>query len=121
MKYKNLNLAFLYEVVIGFGCIISVSQLGYSGLISLVLLGLRPFFLEREPISNEKIYWRFSYRVMLSSTIIISLFITAVFILINLFPTISKTLPPAEEILYLLIPFFLMTRGVIGFIYNQKQ
>jgi hypothetical protein len=120
MKYKNLNLAFLFEIIIGFGCIISVSLLGFGGLISLALIGLKPFFLEREPISDEKKYWRFSYRVMLSSLIIISLFIISIFILINLVPSLSKKLPPIDKILYLLIPFFFMTRGVIGFIYNQK-
>ncbi len=121
MKYKNLNLAFLFEIIVGFGCIISVSTLGFSGLISLVLIGLRPFFLEREPISDEKTYWRFSYKVLLSSLIIISLFIISIFILINFLPSLSKKLPPTDKILYLLIPFFLMTRGVIGFIYNQKS
>lgn len=44
MKYKNLNLAFLFEIIIGFGCIISVSLLGFGGLISLALIGLKPFF-----------------------------------------------------------------------------
>lgn len=120
MKYKNLNLAFLFEIIIGFGCIISVSVLGFSGLISLFLIGLRPFFLERETISDEKNYWRFSYKVMLNSIIIISLFIVSVFILIDFVPTLSRKLPPNDQILYLLIPFFLMTRGVVGFIYNQK-
>jgi hypothetical protein len=121
MKYKNLNLAFLFEIIIGFGCIISVSMLGFSGLISLALIGLRPFFLEREPINDEKNYWRFSYKIMLNSIIIIFLFIISIFILVNSAPGLTKKLPPWEDILYLLIPFFLMTRGVIGFIYNQKQ
>lgn len=121
MKYKNLNLAFLFETIIGFGCIISVSQLGFSGLFSLVLFGLRPFFLEKEPIKDETIYWRFSYRVLVSSLTIIGLFIVSILILINLYPALERRLPPFNEILYLLIPFFLMTRGVIGFIYNQKN
>lgn len=120
MKYKNLNMAFMFEIIIGFGCIISVSLLGFSGLVSIILIFLRPIFLEKEPISDEKSYWRFSYRVMLSSLIIISLFIISVFILMNFVPSLSKKLPPVDEILYLLIPFFLMTRGIVGFIYNQK-
>jgi len=120
MKYKNLNLAYLFEIIIGIGCIISISVLGFSGLISLALIGLRPFFLEREPISDEKNYWRFSYKVMLSSLLIISLFIISILILINYFPSLSKKLPPFDKILYLLLPFFLMTRGVVGFIHNQK-
>lgn len=121
MKYKNLNLAFLYEGIVGFGCIISVSQLGFSGLVSLILIVLKPFFFEREPISDEKNYWRFSYRVLLSSVVIISLFIMKIFILLNLYPSLSNNLPPADKILYLLIPFFFMTRGVIGFVYNQRK
>lgn len=121
MKYKNLNISFLYEVIIGFGCIISISQLGFSGIFALSLIALKPILLEREPISDEKNYWRFSYRVLLSSVIIILIFITTILILINFIPYFSKKLPPLDQILYLLIPFFIMTRGVIGFIYNQKN
>ncbi|MCS7053115.1 MAG: hypothetical protein NZM09_05215 [Ignavibacterium sp.] len=121
MKYKNLNISFLYEVIIGFGCIISISQLGFSGIFALSLIALKPILLEREPISDEKNYWRFSYRVLLSSVIIILIFITTILALINFIPYFSKNLPPLDQILYLLIPFFIMTRGVIGFIYNQKS
>lgn len=121
MKYKNLNISFLYEVIIGFGCIISISQLGFSGIFALSLIALKPILLEREPISDEKNYWRFSYRVLLSSVIIILIFITTILVLINFIPYFSKKLPPLDQILYLLIPFFIMTRGVIGFIYNQKN
>ncbi len=121
MKYKNLNLAFIFEIIIGFGCILSVSILGFSGLISLSLIFLRTIFLEKEPISDEKSYWRFSYRIMSNSLMIISLFIISIFILVNFLPSLARKLPSTDQILYLLIPFFLMTRGVVGFIHNQKN
>jgi hypothetical protein len=121
MKYKNLNLSFLFDIVISFGCILSTSLLGFSGLFSLILIGLKPFFLEREPIENEKSYWRFSYKVLVNSLLIIFFFIVSIFIMINFAPALAKKLPPLDKILYLLIPFFLMTRGVVGVIHNYKS
>ena len=48
MKYKNLNIAFLIEIFIGFGTIISISLLGTKGLAALAILALRPFVLQKE-------------------------------------------------------------------------
>lgn len=116
MRYKNLNLAFLIEVFVGFGCILSISLLGSKGLVSLALIGLRPFLLETEPITNEKLYWRFSYKVFLNSAIIISLMIISILIIIQFIPQWKMKLPALDIILVEIIPFFVLTHGVLGFI-----
>lgn len=121
MKYKNLTLSSIFEIIIGFGCIISVSFMGYNGFISLALIGLRPLILEREPIADEKKYFKLSYKIILSSLIIILLFIVSIFILIFIFPGLTKKLPTFDKILFLLIPFFLMTKGVIGLLYSKQN
>ncbi len=81
MKYKNLTLAFLFEIVVGFGTILSISLLGYKGLAALAVLALRPFILEQEQIKDEKLYLQFSYKVLSNSLIII--FLMIVFEIIN--------------------------------------
>lgn len=116
MKYKNLNIAFLIEILIGFGTILSISLIGYKGLSALVILALRPFVLEREEIKDEKSYLKFSYKILSSSLIIIFLMIISIFIIIQFIPKWTAKLPPLENLLIIIIPFFLLTHGVIGFV-----
>lgn len=121
MKYKNLNLAFLYEIIVGFGCIMSVAILGQNGLATLGLIAIRPLVLEKEKINDEKAYFTLTYKALSSSIIIVAMLIIAIFIIINFMPHLIPKLPPRDKILFLLIPFFLMTHGVVGFMYNLKK
>jgi len=114
LKYKNLNLAFLVQILIGFGCILSISLLGAKGLASLALLAIRPLVLEKEKIKDEKRYWQFSYKIMLNSVIIISLMILSILIIIQFIPVWKTKLPSFEILIIELIPFFILTHGVIG-------
>ena len=114
MKYKNLNLAFLVQILIGFGCILSISLLGAKGLASLALLAIRPLVLEKEKIKDEKRYWQFSYKIMLNSVIIIFLMILSILIIIQFIPAWKTKLPSFEILIIELIPFFILTHGVIG-------
>lgn len=116
MKYKNLNVAFLIEILVGFGCILSISLLGSKGLVSLVLIALRPFILEKEPIKNEKLYRHFSYKIILNSMIIIFLMIISILVIMQFIPQWKTKLPSLEILLIEIFPFFLLTHGVIGFI-----
>ena len=125
LKYKNLNIAFLIEILIGFGTILSISLIGYKGLSALAILALRPFILEREKIDDEKSYLQFSYKILSNSLFIIFLMIISVLIIIQFIPDWNSKLPHTENILILVIPFFLLTHGVIGFfnlsILNKTQ
>jgi len=116
VKYKNLTLAFLFEIVVGFGTILSISLLGYKGLAALAVLALRPFILEQEQIKDEKLYLQFSYKVLSNSLIIIFLMIVFEIIIIQFIPNWKAKLPPLENLLIIIIPFFLLTHGVIGYI-----
>lgn len=116
MKYKNLNLAFLIEILIGFGTVLSISLIGYKGLTALVLIALRPFLLEREKIEDEKKYLQFLYKILSGSLIIIFLMILSIFVIIQFIPAWKAKLPSFDILLIVIIPFFLLTHGVIGFI-----
>jgi hypothetical protein len=120
LKYKNLNLAFLIEILVGFGTILSISLLGYKGLTALVLIALRPFLLEREQIKNDKLYWQFTYKILSGSLMIIFLMIISIFIIIQFIPVWRSKLPTTEILLIVIIPFFLLTHGVIGFINSSE-
>ena len=116
MKYKNLNIAFLLEILIAFGTIISISLIGYNGLIALAILALRPLVLEREKIEDTNFYLKFTYKVLSSSLAIIFIMMISIIIIIQFIPAWQMKLPPIDKLFMLLIPFFLLTHGVIGFI-----
>lgn len=116
MKYKNLYRAFLFEIVIGLGCILTISLIGYKGLAALTILALRPFLLEREKIKDEKLYLEFSYKILLNSLIIIFLMIISISVIVQFIPQWEAKLPPMDILLITIIPFFLLTHGAIGFI-----
>ena len=119
MKYKNLNLAFLIEIIVGFGCIISIGMLGSKGLISLILIALRPFILEKERIENEKAYLQFIYKINFHSIIVTSIFIIIFYFTTYVIPTFD--LMSDHLLLLQIIPFFLLTHGVVGIVMNQSQ
>ena len=58
-KYKNLQLAFLIEIFVGLGTILSISLMGPKGLAALSILALRPIVLGKENIKDEKTYFQF--------------------------------------------------------------
>ena len=116
MKYKNINIAFLIEILVGFGTIISISLLGYKGLAALAILLLRPFVLEREKIEDTKSYLKFTYKILSNSLAIIFIMMMSIIIIIQFIPTWQMKLPSIDKLFILLIPFFLLTHGVIGFI-----
>lgn len=117
MKYKNLNLAFLIEIIVGFGSIISIGILGWRGIAALILIAIRPFVIEREPIEHDKLHWRFIYRVNYHTIIVTSLFIITYYLVTTLHP--SMYLMEDHKLLLQLIPFFLLTHGVVGLVMNQ--
>jgi hypothetical protein len=117
MKYKNLNLAYLFEIIVGFGCIISIGVLGSKGLISLVLIAIRPFILEKEKVTNDDSYWIFNHKVTIHSIVVTCIFIIILYFTAYFIPTLS--IENDHLVLLQLIPFFLMTHGVVGIVMNQ--
>lgn len=116
MKYKNLNIAFLIEIFVGFGTVLSISLLGTKGLAALAILALRPFVLQKESIEDKKSYIEFSYKILSNSLSIIFIMIISIIIILQFIPVWKAKLPSVEVMFIVLIPFFLLTHGVIGII-----
>lgn len=115
-KYKNLQLAYLIEIFVGFGTILSISLIGPKGLATLAILALRPILLEKEIIPDEKFYFQFSYKILQSSLLIIFIMIVSLIVIMQFIPVWNAKLPPSENLLMTILPFFLLTHGVIGII-----
>lgn len=120
MKYKNLNIAFLIEIFVGFGTIISIAFLGHKGLAALAIIALRPFFLEREEIKDIKNHYQSFYKILSNSLAIVFIMILLL-IIINLFIPAYKNRLPSVDILFVIMPpFFLLTHGVIGLVSSSS-
>lgn len=116
MKYKNLNLAFLIEIFVGLGTILSISLIGPKGLAALAILAIRPFVLQKEDVEDKKTYLEFSYKILSNSLSIIFIMIISIIIILQFIPIWKTKLPPVEVMFVILIPFFLLTHGVIALI-----
>jgi uncharacterized membrane protein YczE len=116
LKYKNLNLAFLIEIFVGLGTILSISLIGPKGLAALTILAIRPFVLQKEDVEDKKTYLEFSYKILSNSLSIIFIMIISIIIILQFIPLWKTKLPPVEIMFVILIPFFLLTHGVIGLI-----
>jgi len=115
-KYKNLKLAFLIEIFVGLGTILSISLMGPKGLAALSILALRPIVLGKENIKDEKTYFQFFYKTLQSSLVIIFIMIISLMIIMQFIPLWNAKLPPAENLLVIILPFFLLTHGVTSLI-----
>lgn len=121
MKYKNLHIAFLFEIIIGFGTIISVAILGPKGIAALSIIALRPIFLAREEIKDPKTYYQNFYKILSNSLAIIFIMIILIIIIIQFVPAYKLKLPPVEVLFAVIIPFFLLTHGVMGLINSSDM
>ena len=99
---------------VGFGTILSISLIGPKGLAALAILALRPILLEKEIIQNEKFYFQFSYKILQSTLVIIFIMIISLILIMQFIPVWNAKLPPSENLLIIILPFFLLTHGVIG-------
>lgn len=118
MRYKNLRLVFLYQAIIGFATIISISTMGGKGIIAICLLALRPFFFERSDTEPEKeirqLYLDlFKYSIWLTALTIIFIYFSSIL----LFNSYIKS----NIWLLMTIPYFVFISGVIGLLLEFKR
>ncbi|MDT3695703.1 MAG: hypothetical protein ROY99_04870 [Ignavibacterium sp.] len=116
MKYKNLRLAFLMEIFVGFTTIISIALMGPKGITALALIALRPVLMKKEEIKNPEAYFKIFYKVLSNSLSIIFIMLILIIISIQFIPAYQSKLPPVKDLFILILPFFLLTHGVIGFV-----
>ena len=113
--YKNLRLAFLYQVIVGLFSLSFVLYLGPYGIAILAIIGLRPFLLERENVDGELWPWRFSYQILKITIIITAVTQIVLFVIFQLWD-LSYIFPGLQDSvshLYI-IPYFISIQGLVG-------
>jgi hypothetical protein len=108
-------------MLVGFGTILSISLIGPKGLAALAILALRPLILERENIEDTNSYFQLFYKILYSSLSIISIMMVSIFIITQFVPLWNDKLPSTEILFVIIIPFFLLTHGVIGYINSSAK
>lgn len=112
----------MIEIFVGFGTIISIAFLGPKGLATLSIIALRPIFLEREEIKDPKSYYKNFYRIQTNGLAIVFIMMVTLIIINQFIPVYKSKLPPVDILFVMMLPFFLMTHGVIGLVsYNREN
>ena len=116
-RYKNLPLAYAFQIIWCFTWTFMIYLFGYKGFIFLVVGAIRPLVLKMEPISNYEIHWKQNYLILLYSVItfsssIILFYLIDIFLLPLDFVKVNK-----PNIFLSLIPIFFLVHGIIGLIY----
>jgi hypothetical protein len=119
MKYKNLDLAYSLEIIIGLITAILIILISPKAFIFLAILSLRPFILDKEKISYHDEYWHASFKLGRDALMIMSVIILCTFILIDLLLDEDILFPNSDMILTILVPAFLIIHGILG-IFNLK-
>ena len=116
--YKSLTQAFLYQTIVGFLSVIAISAIGGKGIFILALIGLRPFILQREKSSPQKKLWEMYYKIGKLSVVLTSLMIIATYLLAGI---IFDVIIINNDWFIVIIPFWVMTHGVIGIVHAGKK
>lgn len=116
MRYAHPHRAFLFEAVAGFITLVLVLTAGTVGLAALVFIAFRPFVFETTSIPPDQAVYHLHY-----SALRISAFLTAVSVLLtvvafqfNPFSSYDKAL-----VLTLIVPWFVLIHGFIGYVLSK--
>ncbi|MCL5029559.1 MAG: hypothetical protein M1480_11155 [Bacteroidetes bacterium] len=118
MYYKNTPLAFLFIAIVGVVCIIGVALFGERGLFILVVLALRPLFIERIKSKPDVNYWKLNLRIGT-----ISLLLTAVTFIFIYFSSewFLNSVPKPQNWQYVFFPYFVFITGIVGLFFSNKK
>ena len=116
MRYAHPHRAFLFEAVIGLGALVLVLTAGTAGLAVLAFIAFRPFVFETTSIPPDQAVYRLHYGAMRISAFFtaVSVLLTVVAFQFNPFSSYDKTL-----VLTLIVPWFVLTHGFIGYVLSK--
>jgi len=116
-KYKNLPVAFSFQIIWCLIWTILIFIFGYKGFMFIVVGALRPLVLKKEPISKDETPWKQYYLILLYSVVTTS-FLIILFYLINIFLLpIDFLVANKSNILLSIMPIFFLVHGIIGLVY----
>lgn len=111
--YKNHQLAYLFEIIVGLLCIVTISLIGEKGIILISIIAIRPLVLEKTTVSFEDI-GKF-YSIGKTSLLITFLTLLAYYISSEYLFQIHSNW---KLVIQLILPYFLLNHGIAGVFYN---
>lgn len=116
--YKSPAASFLFQMLVGALCVVSISLSGPAWIATLAIIGFRPFILKRKPIPADNEIWQLYYKIGKFSISATALTIIFVYVVFDLF---SHSSPIKGLWLLMIPPYFVFIQGVIGLIFTMKK
>lgn len=116
MRYAHPHRAFLFEAVTGFITFVLVLIAGTAGLAALAFIAFRPFVFETTSVPPDQAVYHLHYSALRISAFFtaISVLLTVIAFQFNPFLSYDKTL-----VLTLIVPWFVLTHGFIGYVLSK--
>jgi len=116
MRYAHPHRAFLFEAVTGFITFVLVFTAGTAGLAALAFIAFRPFLLQTTSVPPDQAVYRLHYGALRTSA-----FFTAVLVLLTV---VAFQFNPSSSydkalVLTLIVPWFVLTHGFIGYVLSK--
>jgi hypothetical protein len=116
-RYKNLPVAYAFQIIWGLIWIALIFLFGYKGNIIIMCVAFRPLLVKKEPIPDGEKPWRMYYLTLLYALITICCLIILFYLIDVFFLTSEFVYGNRPTILLFLLPVFLLVHGIIGLIY----
>lgn len=116
-SYKNMVLAYSFQIFWSLIWIILIFMYGKTGMLFFIFGALRPLVLARVPIKAEEIPWKQYYLIAKYAAIITCCAIILFYIIDILFLTDNFLIVNRYKIIGSIVPLFVLIHGVLGFLY----
>lgn len=119
MTYKNLDKAFLFQIIVAVISIFFVSLFGVKGVAICALIALKPVIFERVKIKSEKAYLQMSINIARTTAILM----IATILVLNIlsFDFLFSINLDKRIWVDMVIPYLLFTLGIVGWFYASSS
>ena len=119
--YSNLRNAFIFQLIVGFFCLLGIMLIGGQMIALLAFLALRRFFMPSEMIHDPAPYFHFYYYIGKISFVITAITVLVLYVLLHVTGDFANyfVIDPRNWLISIL-PFFVGVHGVVGLIYINR-
>lgn len=113
--YSNLRNAFIFQLIVGFSCLLGVLLVGGQMIAILAFLVLRRFFMSSQMIQDPAPYFHLYYHIGKISFAITAITVLVLYILLHVTGDFANSfvVDPRNWLIGVL-PFFVGVHGVVG-------
>ena len=121
--YSNLRSAFIFQLFVGFVCLLGVLLVSaYVTALLVFFLALRRFLIPTQMIQDPEQYFRFFYyHIGKISFVITAIFVLVLYVLLHVTGDLASSLViDPRNWLISVLPLFVGVHGTVGLIYINR-